>query len=316
MTWVTGFIAATLLLFFAFAFTFFRMLLSVIYGSVRARSRIYAMPSADSGRNWRQAAAGRSPFSGLFRHLSVMLESVGWRKEPHVFIGISIVMMLAGVWLGLYFFLSAKGVLVMGLLGAGTPYLWLRMRLLNIQGKARLEFLPAVEVIYQQVVLAGNRNLRNTLHQILQEQRIRYPIRTVFEQLVRNLSAGRSVEESLRLFTVTLGHVWAKHLANMFAAALEEGTDITGSLRDLIADMRKAQLAARHERNRLLEIRIANFSPIVFLLIFVGTNFRMDKQMAYSYYVLDPQGRDLLLEALLLIFASFVMGVYLSVRRG
>jgi hypothetical protein len=101
----------------------------------------------------------------------------------------------------------------------------------------------------------------------------------------------------------------------MMAVALEEGADITDNLRELIDDMRRAQLAERADRNRLLEIRIANFSPILFLVIFVGVNVRLDADMAYAYYVLDPQGRDLLLDALLLIFASFVMGVYLSVRR-
>lgn len=79
--------------------------------------------------------------------------------------------------------------------------------------------------------------------------------------------------------------------------------------------MRKAQISEKQERNRLLEIRIANFSPILFLIVFMGVNFKLDAQMAYTYYVLDPEGRDLLLDALLLIFLSFVMGVYLSFGR-
>jgi Flp pilus assembly protein TadB len=313
MTRLDLFIAATLLLMFAFSFLAVRSLILVLYSGFRARSRIYSLPPVREAKN---AASGlRSAGAKLTDHVSTLLEAVGLKKEPLPFFITSVLLALVGLWLGLFFFVSAKGVAVMVAAGGGLPYLWLRMRLLTIQSKARLEFLPAVEVLYQQVVLSDGRNLRNTLHHILQEGRIRYPMRSIFEQLHRNLSANRGVGPSLRLFTVTLGHVWAGYLANMMAVALEEGADITDNLRELIDDMRRAQLAERADRNRLLEIRIANFSPILFLVIFVGVNVRLDADMAYAYYVLDPQGRDLLLDALLLIFASFVMGVYLSVRR-
>jgi hypothetical protein len=37
--------------------------------------------------------------------------------------------------------------------------------------------------------------------------------------------------------------------------------------------------------------------------------------MAYRHYIVDPAGRNLLLDALLLTAASFVMGFWLSVKR-
>ncbi|UJF32545.1 hypothetical protein [Paenibacillus hexagrammi] len=37
------------------------------------------------------------------------------------------------------------------------------------------------------------------------------------------------------------------------------------SLKELVSDMRKAQRSDQVERNKLLEIRIANFTPIFFL---------------------------------------------------
>jgi hypothetical protein len=79
--------------------------------------------------------------------------------------------------------------------------------------------------------------------------------------------------------------------------------------------MRKARRANQQERNKLLEIRLANFSPVLFLGLFVGINFHYTPENAYLYYIVDPKGRDLLLNAVVLIFISFVMGLWLSRRK-
>jgi hypothetical protein len=51
------------------------------------------------------------------------------------------------------------------------------------------------------------------------------------------------------------------------------------------------------------------------LALFLFINFKVNYTNAYYYYVLDPAGRNLILDALLLIFVSFLMGIYLSLRR-
>lgn len=316
MTGTSAFLVVTLVLLFLLVFVAVRGLVVLLLQGFRARSRLISISwEAQRPASVEVGAKGSKWIGRLQHHLASMLESVRSRGDVRGFLVVSFLLLLSGVWVGMFFFISLKGIVIMALVCGGTPYLWLRMKLLTLQGKARLEFMPAVEVIYQQYVLSDGRNLRNSLHQLLQQDRIRYPMRPIFEQLYRNLTTHRGVEESLNLFTLSVGHRWADYLANMLRVALEEGADISDNLRELIADMRKAQLALRQERNRLLEIRIANFSPILFLGIFVGANIRLDSRMAYTYYVLDPVGRDMLLDALLLIFASFVMGVYLSLKR-
>ncbi|MOA32007.1 hypothetical protein D3C78_1531950 [compost metagenome] len=79
--------------------------------------------------------------------------------------------------------------------------------------------------------------------------------------------------------------------------------------------MRRARRTNELERNRLLEIRIANFSPLLFLVIFIAINFHCNQDNSYFYYVIDPQGRDMLLNALVLIFVSFLMGLWLSRKK-
>jgi hypothetical protein len=140
-------------------------------------------------------------------------------------------------------------------------------------------------------------------------------MRPVFEQLYRNLATTREADQSLRIFTLSLGHAWSRYFAGILRVALLEGNPVGDSMRELISDMRKAQLADQYERNRLLEIRIANFTPIVFLLLFLAVNVKINAHSAYLYYVVDPGGRNMLLNALVLIFSSFVMGIYLSMKR-
>ncbi|MBD4104507.1 hypothetical protein GUH66_02605, partial [Xanthomonas citri pv. citri] len=81
-------------------------------------------------------------------------------------------------------------------------------------------------------------------------------------------------EASLRVFSSAVGHVWAEYFANMLRVALTDGAPIAENLKELIADMRRAARADQQERNRLLEIRLANFSPNLFLALFIGINVR------------------------------------------
>lgn len=251
----------------------------------------------------------------LYRHIAELLESVRSSVTIGMFLTGSLVLVLAGFLTGVLIFRTLKGALVMSLLPGSLPYLILRMRLIGLQLRARLEFLPAVEVFYQYYVLSGEKNVRIALQGCLEENRMLYPMRPVFEQLHRNLAASRGVDYSLRIFSLALGHLWAQYFANILRVALLEGNAVGENLRDLITDMRKAQRADQAERNRLLEIRLANFTPALFLAVFLVINFRINYESSYLYYLADPAGRNLLLDSLVLIFASFVMGIYLSMRR-
>jgi hypothetical protein len=119
----------------------------------------------------------------------------------------------------------------------------------------------------------------------------------------------------VRRFCLAFGHAWADYFGSILRVALSEGNDVTANLKELISDMRKAQLANQLERHKLLEIRLANFTPALFLALFIGINFRLNHDASYQAYLLDPKGRSMLLNALALIFGSMIMGIYLSRRR-
>lgn len=294
---------------------FFIGIYSLLQAGLRQRAVRYRLRYKQDGR-WHVRFAGwLARYRPVYKHLKLLLEAAQSRIGMGLFLAVSGILLLVGLTVGALFFQSLKGVTLLGGMMGGMPYVALRFNIISIRLRNRLEFLPAVEIFYQYYMVSGSKNVKTALQLVLAEQRIRYPIKTVFDQLHRNLLTSREEEESLRLFTMTLGHVWADYFAGMFRVALLEGNDITENLRDLIEDMRRAQRADQAERNRLLEIRVANFTPILFLALFLFLNFKTNPTNAYTYYVLDAEGRNLILDALLLIGVSFLMGIYLSMKR-
>lgn len=254
-------------------------------------------------------------FERLYRHLSELLETLQLKLKPSGLILGSILLLLAGITLGGFFFQSVKGTLLFGTVVGCLPYTILRAMLVQKQMQLQMDFLPAIELFYQCYLVTGGRQVRGALQRTVEERRLLGPMQSVFEQLYRNLSVRGDDDASLRIFAGALGHVWGDYFINIMRVALTEGSPIAESLKDLLVDMRKARRANEQERNKLLEIRIANFTPILFLAFYIGINVRYNRENSYYYYLIDPQGRDMLLNAIVLIFASFLMGLWLSRKK-
>jgi Flp pilus assembly protein TadB len=301
--------AATLFLLFLYIFG---VLLELALGRRRLNSRLtYESPKSLRGMLSRRVHG----YSKLRGHLSELLETLRLKMSAEHFMGASGMLILAGIAVGGLYFQTTKGTLLFGLLAGCAPYVALRGLLIHRRMQAQLDFLPAVELFYQCYLVTGERHIRTALQRAIEEKRLLGPMQSVFEQLYRNLSVRGDDEASLRIMASSLGHVWADYLANMLRVAIAEGVPIADGLRELLGDMRGARRANEQERHRLLEIRIANFTPVLFLALFVGINARYNPENAYYYYLIDPQGKDMLLNALLLIFASFLMGLWLSRKK-
>lgn len=255
------------------------------------------------------------PYGTLRSHVAELLETLRMKMAPDTFLGFSAMLLLCGVAAGGLFFQTAKGGLLFGFIIGFTPYIGLRGLLIHRRIGAQLDFLPAVELFYQCYLVTGERHVRIALQRTIEEKRLLGPMQAVFEQLYRNLSVRGDDEASLRIMSASLGHLWSDYFVQILRVALSEGVSVSDSLRELLADMRKARRANEQERHRLLEIRVANFTPILFLALFIGINLRYNQSNAYYYYLQDPQGRDMLLNALLLIFGSFLMGLWLSRKK-
>ncbi|NOV04720.1 type II secretion system F family protein [Paenibacillus planticolens] len=301
-----------LLLLFVLIFLVIRSVLHIVIRQRKARFRLHYVKMSAFGHRFSEYLGNRSR---LFKHVKEMMESVELGMSMQTMLTLSLILFLVGLLAGAFFFQSVKGVLVLTFICMSLPYMLLRLKLVSIRLQTRLEFLPAVEVFYQYYMVDPHKNIKMALKYCLEENRILYPIKPVFEQLYRNLMTQRDTEESLRIFSLTMGHTWGDYFIGILRVALTEGSYVGDSFKELIVDMRKAQRFDQLERNRLLEIRIANFTPILFLALFLFINFKVNADNAYLYYMVDPVGRNMLLDALLLIFVSFLMGIYLSMRR-
>lgn len=255
----------------------------------------------------------RLPLDG--RSLAELLQTAEVNVPPAGFAVLSAVLGAAGVAAGSVLFGSLKGVIVPGGLLLLAPSLWVRSRLVNRQIKRRKELLPALESFYQGYVLSPGRNIRIAVRQAVESGRLPRHAQLVFERLHAGLTVHWDQEDALRLFAASFSSRWADLFAALLRTALDNGTDIGDGLRELVADMRRAARSDQAERNRLLEIRLANFSPLLFLAVFLAVNFRMDPDMARRYYFLTDTGKEMLLDAFVLIGLSFVMGIYLSLRK-
>ncbi len=306
---ITVLLAALFVSFFSVLYPLVR----TVFTRVGVRQRL-RYPLNAAKKRWRQMTPIVLQTAG--GHLRHLLAASGTDMPLVHFVWLSLLLGTGGVAAGVLLFEGVKGSLVCLAVPACLPYLLVYMRLINLQMRTRLEFLPAVEVIYRCYVTFGKENgAKHSLQAALTQKRLPIPLRPVFERLLRQLLLQEDRERALRLFRVSLGHRWADYFCSLLRLDLEEGINIEGGLRELIMDMRRAQKEDEKERSRLMEIRIANFTPVLFLALFLGVNLYMNPEASYFYYLIDPGGRDLLLDALLLIFASFFMGIYLSVKR-
>ncbi|WP_138755176.1 type II secretion system F family protein [Paenibacillus sinopodophylli] len=304
--------AATAVLLFCFLFMMFVNLFVIRSKEQQLVSRL----AYRTDRSLRARAVERfKRYAWLYQHLSDMLETLRMSILPSTFASISAMLLLVGLASGGIFFQSIKGTLLFGLLLGSLPYTVLRSLLVHRRMQTQMDFLPAVELFYQCYLITGERQIRIALQRTVEERRLLGPMQAVFEQLYRNLSVRGDDEASLRLLSASLGHLWADYFVHILRVALAEGVSVSDSLKELLTDMRKARRASEQERNRLLEIRVANFSPLLFLALFIGINLRYNKDNSYVYYVIDPMGRDMLLNAAVLIFGSFLMGLWLSRKK-
>lgn len=251
----------------------------------------------------------------LFAHLADVLSASGWRIKPSAFWKLAFGLALAGIAGGAIVFQSLRSAALLGAMLAVLPYSLLRMSLINRQISARLNFLPAAELFYQCYLVNGSRHVRTALQRMVEERQLPGDTQAIFEELYRQLNIHHDDERTLRRFSMSIGHIWADYFSSLLAVALSEGNNIADNLRELIDDMRKARMDDHAERHRLLEIRLANFTPLFFLGLFLAINFRLNAEASALYYLSDPGGRSMLLNALVLIFGSFLMGLYLSRRK-
>lgn len=253
--------------------------------------------------------------SALVKHLDLLLASSQLQLSHKQFIFITISLSILGIVLGKLYFTNLSSLLLCSLFFSCLPYCIARSYLVSKRLEAQREFLPAIELFYQYYLITGGMQIKLALGKMIDEKELMNVMQQNFTQLYRNLTLNPNIEYSLSLFNHSTGHRFARYFTQMVLVALQEGVSIKGGLKDLIDDMRKAKKQNETERHRLLEIRIANFTPILFLVFFIGVNMVANTEQAIQAYVYDERGRTLILHSLVLILLSLVMGISISRKK-
>lgn len=223
------------------------------------------------------------------------------------------ILALAGGYLGWIWFYSLHAVFVWMLVSGVQPIVILYMLSIRRLLQIRLSFLHAMEVFYQAYVSIPHRNIRVVIAKIVQENRMPAPIRPLFRELNEQLIFGNM--SALQHFARTFNHEWGYTFAHFLELGMDEGARLDEGLQQFIQDLRDAQASAWLDRNRLLEIRIANFSPPLVLALFISVNYYFNPVAANHAYFQDMHGRMLLMQAVVLMVLSCLMGIWLSMRR-
>ena len=248
-------------------------------------------------------------------HLQLLLSVVKYPIRINQFLSITFILFIIGLILGRLYFTELSSIMLCALLFMSLPYLLIRSYLVHKRIEAQRKFLPAIELFYQYYLITGGRQIKLALARAIEEQGIISTMHYNFTQLHRNLTLYPDIEYSLAIFTHSTGHRWANYFSQLLLVALNEGVSIKGGLKSLINDMRKARKLNEVQRHRLLEIRIANFTPFLFLAFFIAINFSVNYESSIKAYFYDEVGRKMLLYCFVLITLSFMMGIHLSRKR-
>lgn len=252
--------------------------------------------------------------SGI-QHLNLLLQSLRLPIRVNQFLGFTLILTVMGFILGRLYFTNLSSIIICMILFMSLPYIVIRGYLIHTRIEAQREFLPAIELFYQCYLTTGGKQIKLALAKTTEEQVLLPAMQVIFTQLHRHLTVYPSVEHSLSIFNHATGHRWSNYFTQLLLVALNEGVSIKRGLKDLIDDMRRARKSNEVERHRLLEIRIANFTPVVFLLFFIGVNLSINFNQTVESYFYDEAGRRMLLHALVLMTLSLLMGIHLSRKK-
>jgi hypothetical protein len=248
-----------------------------------------------------------------FNQLQDELLAIHAPISMQVFLTLSLLCFTVGCYLGWIWLYTFRSTLMFGLIAVLLPYLIVRLRLIQVQMRMRLAFLPAIETFYQAYVSVPRRNIRVVLAKLMKEQRLPKVFMPLFYELHEQLVFGDTLalERFANSFKLDWGHTFVQFLD----VGLTEGAVLDDALQGFLVDLREAQKAAIEDRNRLLEIRLANFSPALIVLLFIGVNLYFNHDAAVKSYFYDLHGRQLLLQSGLLITSSFAMGIWISLQK-
>lgn len=192
--------------------------------------------------------------------------------------------------------------ILIALIIASLPYVFLRFRLANLRIEASIALMKEFHLLLQSY--QQNKDVYHTLMAVTPEFRDKR-LRNAFQRLLSSMQKDRSDEafrEAVQLLAFTVGSSFAARLANLLIKTYRDQVDISEALFDLHQDLQKREKDMSAMKTKRMETIILGFLPVVILPVFVLMAYRMSMQYSMSH-MLDNSN------ALITLILAFVLSV-------
>lgn len=206
--------------------------------------------------------------------------------------------------------------LLFGALLMSTPYLILRVRLINKRMKTSMSFLNNFHIIVQSYSSSGKSayHMVQTITEELEDKELK----NTFIKLLASMQQDRSEKdfrEAIKVFSYTINSSFAIRLGNLIAKAHLESADISLPLSDLNSDVTARKADLENERSLNVETKILGYLPIITMPLFIFAAWRLSSM--YNFWTLFNQKVTLLtffIAVVLTLFSFFAVIVFMKPR--
>lgn len=261
--------------------------------------------------------------SKIYKHIELLIFTIfGTRKPGYIY---TFFVMSWAIYFIFIIILTRQSSLLINVffpfLLSLIPYVFLRMRLFSIRVEGSHEGQFLVNELNNQYKI----NYRNMIEAIDKTipllSNAPYTKRLLFRLSLRLKEYRTSEELELILndFVYAIDTEWAKMLANDIYLTIDEGTDVSVAMEDIIKDLKNAKRAFEENRRINFEnLAILKFlSPAVYIFMFLFSikylDFTLDKYIYYQFNT--ATGLKYFTTILILTIVNISISTYLKKRK-
>jgi hypothetical protein len=196
---------------------------------------------------------------------------------------------------------------------SGLPYLFLRMRLERIRRKGSFEGEKLMAAFLAQYYISGA-NIYETIEKVIgktESLKVTGSLLVTLLITIRNTGSPERIKGATDSFAYSIGTSWASMLAYSIRIAAISGTNVAGSLEDILSQLKDARkLAETRKRLNGESVRMAFFlTPALYvgsiLVCLLNIGLRPAELLHNQFFT--PEGFSLITMAVFLYFLNSVL---------
>jgi len=241
------------------------------------------------------------------KHLELLLSSISKNsKNVNVFNFLFASMLIFVITVTVLYLLIHDLVFALGIgITFGIlPYVAIRYRLTMLRLKTQYAFLIEYHVLFQNYQ-STSKDIYYTMLNAVKETKNK-ELKHIYMKLLSSLQKDRGnleFERAVNVFSYSINSTFAKRFAKLLKKAHIDRGDITMSLMDLNADIKKRKQDIQTDKTRKLETVILGYSPMILFPLMVFLAYRISGVVDF-WYVFQQR------TPLILFTISLVMSIF------